>query len=395
MPKLKDRLPKYRLHRASGQAIVTLNGQDHYLGSHGTKDSHAAYDRVIAEWLSAGRQRLNARNHRPEGITISQLFVAYWSHVDTYYRKDGEPTGEVQAMKYSLRPVVNLYGKTLVSEFGPMELKAVRETMIGSKLVRRLINHRINRIRRMFRWGVENAMVSSQVLYGLQAVSPLKAGRTFAPESKPVRPVPTDVLEKTREKMPPVLAAMLDLQRLTGMRPNELVIMRLMDIDRCDTVWRYLPYSHKTQHHGKTRMIPLGPKCQAILLPYINESRPEVFLFSPKKRMQEWNAKRREERKSPMTPSQANRRPKLQPRRAPSDHYTPSSYAHAIAWACEQAGVERWGPNRLRHNAATHLRRKYGLDVARVILGHSSPVITEVYAEIDIAKAIEVADQAM
>ena len=35
------------------------------------------------------------------------------------------------------------------------------------------------------------------------------------------------------------------------------------------------------------------------------------------------------------------------------------------------------------YNAATWLRKEYGLDVARVLLGHSSPVVTEVYAEID------------
>ena len=33
--------PKYRKHRASGQAVVTLNGRDIYLGPHGTKASKA------------------------------------------------------------------------------------------------------------------------------------------------------------------------------------------------------------------------------------------------------------------------------------------------------------------------------------------------------------------
>ena len=32
-------VPKYRKLRNSGQAIVTLSGQDHYLGPHGTKAS--------------------------------------------------------------------------------------------------------------------------------------------------------------------------------------------------------------------------------------------------------------------------------------------------------------------------------------------------------------------
>ena len=48
-------LPKYRKHKASGQAIVTLNGKMHYLGPHGTKASHVEYDRLIQEWLAHGR----------------------------------------------------------------------------------------------------------------------------------------------------------------------------------------------------------------------------------------------------------------------------------------------------------------------------------------------------
>jgi hypothetical protein len=32
MPILKEALPKYRKHKASGQAVVTIQGQDFYLG---------------------------------------------------------------------------------------------------------------------------------------------------------------------------------------------------------------------------------------------------------------------------------------------------------------------------------------------------------------------------
>ena len=55
MPRLVHALPKYRKHRASGQAIVTLSGVDHYLGPHGTKISKRQYDRLMAEWLENDR----------------------------------------------------------------------------------------------------------------------------------------------------------------------------------------------------------------------------------------------------------------------------------------------------------------------------------------------------
>jgi integrase len=48
-----------------------------------------------------------------------------------------------------------------------------------------------------------------------------------------------------------------------------------------------------------------------------------------------------------------------------------------------------WHPHQLRHNAATRLRKEFGLDVARAVLGHSSAAVTEIYAELDMAKASE------
>lgn len=47
-------IPSYRRHRASGQAVVTLNGVDHYLGPWNSHESRAAYDRITQEWLARG-----------------------------------------------------------------------------------------------------------------------------------------------------------------------------------------------------------------------------------------------------------------------------------------------------------------------------------------------------
>jgi hypothetical protein len=47
--------PKYRKHRATGQAVVTIAGKDHYLGPWKSKASQVEHDRLIMEWLAAGR----------------------------------------------------------------------------------------------------------------------------------------------------------------------------------------------------------------------------------------------------------------------------------------------------------------------------------------------------
>jgi hypothetical protein len=64
MPRLIRTLPKYRKHKASGQAVVTICGRDHYLGPHGTKASKVEYDRLIVEFLSSGPLPRLARSRR-------------------------------------------------------------------------------------------------------------------------------------------------------------------------------------------------------------------------------------------------------------------------------------------------------------------------------------------
>ncbi|MBN2024517.1 MAG: hypothetical protein JW809_17185, partial [Pirellulales bacterium] len=50
-----DRVPSYRRHKPSGQAVVTLAGRDIYLGKWNTRASRAEYDRLVGEWLAGGR----------------------------------------------------------------------------------------------------------------------------------------------------------------------------------------------------------------------------------------------------------------------------------------------------------------------------------------------------
>ena len=45
----------------------------------------------------------------------------------------------------------------------------------------------------------------------------------------------------------------------------------------------------------------------------------------------------------------------------------------------------------VKHAAATAVRRQFGLEAAQCVLGHSKAAVTEVYAERDLAKAVEVA----
>jgi integrase len=387
MPKLSSKLPSYRLHRASGNAVVTLDGKDHYLGPHNSLASRTKYDRLMADWLVRGRYvRAAPTTSKSSDLTISELLLRYMQFAETYYVKNDQPTGEQHALRSSMKPLADLYGTTQVSEFGPLALKAVRQKMIDDNLCRTLINARIKRIRRIFKWGVENELVDANILHGLQAVSPLKRGRCEVRESNPVKPIDEASMRAVLPHVVPEVAAMIQLQWWTGMRPGEVCVLRDVDLDRTGKVWLFKPSSHKTEHHGVERIIHLGPQAQSILMPFL-KSTPSTFCFSPAVAMAMRHERRKANRRTPMTPCHTSRKPKQHSKRAPGHRYVTSSYSHAIASGCRRAGIPSWSPNRLRHSAATRLRKDFGLDAARVILGHTSAAITEVYAEMDHTKA--------
>ena len=50
MPKQSGKVPSYCRHKASGRAVVRIDGKDHYLGIYGSPESHDEYERLISEW---------------------------------------------------------------------------------------------------------------------------------------------------------------------------------------------------------------------------------------------------------------------------------------------------------------------------------------------------------
>ena len=125
MPRLVEATPKYRRHKASGQAIVTIQGHDFYLGPWNSKASKVEYDRIISEWLAAGRQ-LPMANGEASDLTIVEMLARYKKFAVQHYQKDGVPTGEWDNIQYAIEPLKRLYGRTLVRDFGPLALKAIQ-----------------------------------------------------------------------------------------------------------------------------------------------------------------------------------------------------------------------------------------------------------------------------
>lgn len=423
MPKLVNGLPKYRRHSSRDLAFVVLNGQRTYLpGKFGSPESRKEYRRLCLEWETKGRPSLPVPP--ASEISVSELLDSYWQFVKGHYVKHGLATDEQAGIRAALRPVLELYGETPAANFGPLALKAVREKMVERGLAPNTINKNCSRIRRFFRWAAAEELIPVATWQALATLPGLQRGRTKARETAPVLPVDNAIVERTILHLSSIVADMVRLQRLCGMRPMEVRLIRPCDVDRMGDVWRYVPSESKMEHKERNRVVYIGPQAQGILLPYL--LRPaEAFCFSPL----ESESKRRDAKHAArVTPQQygntigTNR--KSHPKRRPQDSYSVDAYRRAIARACEIAfrmpedlrrinvklsadqksrnkklasewrAEHVWAPNQLRHAAATSIRAAFGIEAVKTVLGHADILTSQIYAERDeklaekVAKAI-------
>lgn len=394
--------PKYRHYKPKNLAVVRIDGKDHYLGAYNSPESWEKYHRLMAERLAQKAEPVADPKSPTEispDLTINQLLNHYRQFAETYYVYDNQPTKELVEMKHAARPLRKLYGRMQARGFGPLCLKSIRTHMIEKEgLSRGVINNRVNRIKRIFKWAVSEQLVPSSVYEGLRTVDGLRFGRTNARETEPVKPVAWEHVEPVLDWTSPQVAAMISLQWLTGMRPCEVVILRGCDIDRSGEIWIYEPHDHKNRWRGHSRQIPLGPKSQEVLQPFLHGAEGN-YLFSPQAAEAHRNATRRANRQSPMTPSQSKRKPKRRPKRAKRNRYDVDSYRRAIRYAITKANKHRteadqlplWYPLQLRHSRATEIRKQFGLEAAQVALGHVHADVTQVYAERNLQAAIRIA----
>lgn len=298
MPRLTKSVPKYRRHKSSNRGMVTIAGREIYLtGPYGSKASKAEYARLIGEW-EASRRTATPRNGEP--LTINRLLAAYHAFCQEHYKpKAHARTNHADTIAYAMKPLRQSYGNTLVADFGPLALKAMQQKFVVAGLSRTTVNDRVDCIRRMFRWAVSEQLAPPEMAHALAAVSNLRKGKTDAKESAPIGPVDDETVEATLPNLPAVVADMVRLQRATGMRPGELVLIRPVDVDRTGDVWRYIPHAHKNEHCDKSRVVFIGPKAQDILRPYLLRSETD-YCFDPRDSEKKRRASIHEKRTTPI-----------------------------------------------------------------------------------------------
>ena len=382
MPRQKNAIPSYLLHKVSGrepQARVRIAGKEFLLGRYGSDESRIRYGELIAKFASgvpvdpfaAGSNRGTNRGTDSDdpGPSIAELIVAFLSHVEQHYVKNGEPTTEQWLIRAAMKPLRALYEMTPARDFGPLALKTVRAKLVESGIVRNSVNASIGRIRRMFRFGVANEIVPVEVLTRLEAVSPLLAGRTEARDLPPRHAVDQADIDAVREHVSPLVRDLMDVQVLTGSRSGELLALTTAMLDRTGSVWKAALADHKCQHHGQSRTLHFGPKAQLVLAKYLSAD-PNKPLLKMTVTAYCRAITRGCERAFGMPDNLRNISKKL----------SAAEQAECRRHAAEWRAAHCWSPHWLRHTAATRIREQLGIENVQSLLGHSTAEMSRHYS---------------
>jgi integrase len=417
----RQSIPSYLPHKQSGKARAvwtdqTGNRQFRMLpGPFDSQESRSAFARLQLELAAVPH---HSQSRATVTVTVNEVLLAFLRWADGHFRRaDGSPTGEIDEFKHVANLVREVYGLTLAQDFGPLALKAIRQKFIEKGWCRKVVNKRVERVRRFFKFAVSEEMIPPSVHQALLTVSGLQRGRTKARETAPIEPVDDAVVDATLPFLGQHVRGLVEFQRLTGCRPGEACSIRRCDIEMGGAIWLYKPTQHKGTHREKFRIIQIGPKAQDVLREFFTPNIDD-YLFSPARALAERNAERSANRKTPRFPSHMKRnavKRKAKPKQTPKEKYDRVSYEHAINRACDRAfppleplsqhpgesqakwrsrltpdertavkkwqKTHRWAPNRLRHSFATRVRKQHGLEAAQVLLGHSRADVTQVYAE--------------
>jgi integrase len=337
-------------------------------GPWGTPTARNRVRELLQDYALAGRRLPTPSSNAP---TVAVIALAY-SRV--------APADEQRRVLWIGRLAADVLGSMPAMMLTVPALERVQAAAIARGWARTYVNRQIRRLIRALRWAEGRGMIPRGTCESLSALAPLRAGRTPARETDPVRPVPAEHIDAIRQHVSPQVWSLVQLQLLTGARGGELFGLTSGMIDQTGRLWTADLEQHKTAHLGRARRLTFGPKAQAILNDFIQRGRmirpADAPLFSPREAIRELRA-------GPLS-GQHHADGQTKTSRRVGERYTASSYAHAIARACERAGVPRWHPHQLRHNAATMFTRELGLEATQKILGHASATLTDaVYAERD------------
>ena len=365
MTKSTRRIPKLRLHKPSGRAVVTLpNRSDIYCGPWGSKEADTAYRTLMAEWLTGVDTR-----HNPD-LTIIECIALYLEYLE---RAHATPK-QLDRVRWAVKDLQELYGHDIAASFGPRKLSTTRQAALDRNEARNTINTRMNVIKAAFRHCSALEIIPPAVYHGLSSLPGLRREEVKA--ARRIPPVSDKHIEAVKPFVSASVWAAIEVILLTAARPSEILNLRPCDIDRSGNIWQATLTHHKNEHRDQPRVLFFGKRCQEILRPFIVLRKQEEYLFSPKDAFAERSQASEGHRRTnqPETPRQTDR--------TVGDKYDAHTFRRTIERACVSAGIEPWFPYQLRHTAATRIRKEYGVEAAASVLGHSSLRAIDFYSAV-------------
>ena len=363
------------------QVPLRAPGAKHTL--HADRPRKMALDAAARYWEE--HTRIAPRSDS-RGVSVAELCAMWAEHCREYY-----PAASAMNAIADVRLFRDLYGNAAVSELTHTDMLQLRDALIRSGVCRRTVNDRLNRVKFMIGWALDEAIIPASVKAELTQVKPVKRGRTAAPDHAPVRPVDDATIEKTVAAMMPNTADMVRVHRYTGMRPCELCALRWSLIDTSRTPWVYRVPAEVNKNDwrgelGQPRVVCIGPRARTIL----ERHREGDVPFSPVRAFGEYIEARRAARVTPFYGKTKDEEKTPHVPRVLGETWTTNAYTKTIHAACRRAKIAPWGANRLRHAFATEVRRSFGLDAAKAVLGHTNGgCVTDIYTFDTIAEEME------
>ena len=389
-------VPSIKTRKTASGAVVTyayFDGRQVSFGPAGP-DAQLAFDEHVTRWLANGRSLSDPAHEDasrdPSDLTVADVVALYLEHAEREYDQR-----ELNQCLQAFRPLLALFRTLPAVQFTAARLTELQHYLANTefhrsrknepprsyRLARATVSTRIGYIRRCWRWAETEGLAPEGRWSSLSTVAAVRPGRTKAKEPKPVGAVEWARVEPVLEHLTPTLADVVRVLWHTGARPAEILSMTGRQLDRSGELWIYRPTQHKGRWRGRERVIPLSKAAQDVVSPRLHLD-PDRAVFSPRDALREIRDRKRQPRKTPMTPSQ-RRRDEANAAKAPpvGEFYASNELAKAVRRACLAADVEPWTPYDLRRAAAVRLFEAGDAEGARALLGHTALAMSRHYAQ--------------
>jgi integrase len=300
------------------------------------------------------------------GLSLAKMIRAFLEYV--YEREQGEKRSVFGTDYYALKPLAETHGAMPAASFGPKLLKQWQADMANRRLSRRYISTCISVIKTAFKWAASEELIPAEVYHALVTVSGLSPGKSNAKEPRKKLPVPMSYVLAIVPHVSANVAAMIQVQALTGCRSRSICMARPSQFTREGDLLLWRP-RHKTERLAGEIVLPIGPRAQAVLLPFLADQ-TERFIFAPRATK---NCRRYR------------------------DRYSSSSYREMVKRGIELLNKElaktctpalpHWSPHQLRHAKGHAVRAAYGIEAAQATLAHDNISTTQIYSASRLALA--------